>query len=330
VVSVTPDATYRQMFETYGDDNTKLDDWTGADGAYSAPLPDGRVAWTFSDTFLGYVNADGSRPPGQPLINNDLVIQEGAGLTQTLHGGTAQNPTALVTPTDGSTWYWMGAAVVEGDRLRVFLPKFLRTGPGAWDWEWTGTDIGSWALPGLTSAGISAAPSENGVGYGAGVLSDPGFTYVYGVEDLPTRNHLHVARVPDGGLLGSWEFYTGSGWSSDPLDSARTLEGIGTSLGVVRVGRLYVLFSFDGAPFSPKIMLYTSCTPYGPWGHRTTVYTTPETAGDTFTYNVKVHPHATNAAGILLSYDVNSFRFQDLLDDASLYRPRYIRVRLRS
>jgi hypothetical protein len=327
---VSEDAGYAQMFQSYGDDNSRLDDWTGADGDYSALLPDGRVAWTFSDTFLGYVNADGSRPPGQPLINNDLVIQEGSALTRTVHGGSAQDPASLVTPTDGSTWYWMGAAAVEGDRLQVFLPKFLRTGPGAWDWEWTGTDVGSWALPGLTLNGISAAPSENGVGYGAGVLNDAGFTYVYGVEDLPIRNQLHVARVPTGGLLGPWEFYTGSGWSADQFDSAGTLEGIGTSLGVVRVGRLYVLFSFDGVPFSPKIVLYTSCTPYGPWGHRTTVYTTPEAVGDTFTYNAKVHPQATNSAGLLVSYDVNSFDFGDLLDDVSLYRPRFIRVKLRS
>ena len=32
------------------------------------PLPDGRVAWLYSDTFLGTVNPDHSRPAHTPLV----------------------------------------------------------------------------------------------------------------------------------------------------------------------------------------------------------------------------------------------------------------------
>src|SRR5207244_1521048 len=46
-------ADLQQMFTAYG--NTG-EGWTGADGTYSVPLPDGRTAWLFSDTFLGPVN----------------------------------------------------------------------------------------------------------------------------------------------------------------------------------------------------------------------------------------------------------------------------------
>jgi hypothetical protein len=52
-------AAVATMFNTYGDAGHH---WTGADSTVSVPLPDGRVAWLFSDTFLGTVNADGSRP----------------------------------------------------------------------------------------------------------------------------------------------------------------------------------------------------------------------------------------------------------------------------
>ncbi|PYJ78590.1 MAG: DUF4185 domain-containing protein, partial [Verrucomicrobia bacterium] len=86
------------MFESYGNDNTLLDDWTGADGALSVVLPDGRVVWDFSDTFLGFVNRDESRPPGQPFINNSMIVQDSGALVQTLHGGTAQSPTSLIIP----------------------------------------------------------------------------------------------------------------------------------------------------------------------------------------------------------------------------------------
>lgn len=51
------------LFTAYGNDNSRVDDWTGADGTYSLRLPSGRELWIFSDTFLGRVNPDGSRPP---------------------------------------------------------------------------------------------------------------------------------------------------------------------------------------------------------------------------------------------------------------------------
>src|SRR5215471_18711338 len=57
-VTVTPDTAFQAMFESYGNDNTLLDDWTGADSTLSVLLPDGRVVWNFSDTFLGFVNSD--------------------------------------------------------------------------------------------------------------------------------------------------------------------------------------------------------------------------------------------------------------------------------
>src|SRR6266581_4741724 len=74
-VKARPDAVFQALFESYGNDNSLLDDWTGADGVLSASLPDGRVVWDFSDTFLGLVNEDGSRPPGQPFINNSVIVQ---------------------------------------------------------------------------------------------------------------------------------------------------------------------------------------------------------------------------------------------------------------
>src|SRR4051795_7483170 len=67
--------------------------WTGADSTYSVQLPGGRTAWVFSDTFLGPVNPDGSRPTTTPFINNSFVVQQDNTL-KTVTGGTPANPTA--------------------------------------------------------------------------------------------------------------------------------------------------------------------------------------------------------------------------------------------
>ena len=39
----------------------EADGFTGGDGVYSVPLPDGRTAWFFGDSFIGGVREDGSR-----------------------------------------------------------------------------------------------------------------------------------------------------------------------------------------------------------------------------------------------------------------------------
>jgi hypothetical protein len=329
-VTVTPDSVFQALFESYGNDNTLLDDWTGADGALSVLLPDGRVVWDFSDTFLGLVRSDGSRPPGQPFINNSMIVQEGDALVQTLHGGTPASPTSLIIPTDRKAWYWVGDMTVEGDRLRVFVMEFIRTGGGGFDFEWVGNAIASLLLPDLTLESVTPTYGEGDVMYGAALLEEGGYTYIYGTEDVSgTEKYLHIARATAGNLLGAWEFYTGTGWSSDPNATARLLKGVGNGFGVTKVGKRFVLFTMDSLiAFSDELVLYSSISPAGPFGHRTHVYSTPETQKGWFTYDAHVHPEFTDPTGLLVSYDVNTFDPGDLLSDVDSYRPRFIRVKI--
>jgi hypothetical protein len=329
-VRATPDTAFQGLFESYGNDNTLLDDWTGADGALSVALPDGRVLWDFSDTFLGLVRSNGSRPPGQPFINNSMIVQDGDTLVQTLHGGTPASPTSLIIPTDQDSWYWVGDMTVEGDRLRVFVMEFTRTGSGIFDFKWVGNAIASFVLPDLTMESVTPTHGEGGVMYGAALLEEDGYTYVYGTEDVSgTEKYLHIARATAGDILGAWEFYTGTGWSSDPAASARLLKGVGNGFGVAKVGKRFILFTMDSlAPFSDELVLYSSKSPAGPFGHRTHVYSTPETQQGLFTYDAHVHPEFTDASGLLVSYDVNTFDAGELLSNVDSYRPRFIRVKV--
>ena len=114
------DTALTEKFGSYGDTGGR---WTGADSAYSLPLPDGRLAWIYSDTFTGSVNADHSRPLDSPFIHNSIVVDD-HGTLSTHTGGTADAPESLVTVAGGDenqNWYWFGDATVEGDHLRVML-----------------------------------------------------------------------------------------------------------------------------------------------------------------------------------------------------------------
>jgi hypothetical protein len=114
-----------------------------------------------------------------------------------------------------------------------------------------------------------------------------------------------------------------------PFVPGRT--GVSAGFSVVRQGGTYVLFTMD--PTRPvggisRIASYWSCDPAGPWHGPAPVYDPPEVVrgGTTFAYSPFAHPEQ-GGPGLLLSYDLNDTRRTH--DNVGLYRPKFIRVRMR-
>jgi hypothetical protein len=336
-VAATPDDSFNGLFHAYGDSNALLDDWTGGDTTNSVLLPDGRVVWIFSDTFLGKINDDHSRSDPN-FIHNSFVLQSGSELVATLRGGTRSKPRSLVTTDDGrevngdppvgAAWYWMGDGTVEGDMLHVFVLKFEKFGPGGFDFRWIGSAVASFSLPKLRLQSVTPVVSSNNVEYGSGILEDGDYTYIYGTEDLGRDKYMHLARAPRGGLLGPWEFFTGIGWSPDPAASVRIMHGVANEYSVARIGDAYLLVTQDTTiPFSRDIYAYVSCTPTGPFTGPKHLYTTPDYPfTNAITYNAHAHPEFIANGELLVTYNVNSLVFDDIMRDVHVYRPRFVRV----
>ena len=323
----TPHAAPEQLLNAYS--NTGKG-WTGADSTYSVALPGGRTAWIFSDTFLGPVNPDGSRPTTAPFINNSFVIQQGESL-KTVTGGTSTNPTALIPPpSDG--WYWVGAAQTShaGRDLDVVALRFVKTGTGQWDWHWASNYLARFDSKTFKLESLTPLPSAANVQWSAWLLRDRGYTYIYGVEDLGASKYQHVARVRGDDLTAKpWEYWTGSGWSSDESASARLLEGVANEHSVTSFKDGYLLVTHDTKElFSKRVVGYFSCSPTGPWVKPVELYQTPETGGNIITYNSHEHPDLRRGNELLVSYNVNSLVSDDLYGDVSIYRPRFLAVTL--
>ncbi|HEX4814280.1 MAG TPA: DUF4185 domain-containing protein [Nonomuraea sp.] len=340
VQGATTNARLTRLFTAHGNDNSSLDDWTGADGTYSLRLPSGKELWIFSDTFLGQVNPDGSRPPvveegGTTVFLNNSFAVERDGRLSTIHDGTARQPTAVMPPRDANHWFWAGDGTLAGGLVEVTYQEYERFGPGAWDWRWHRNVVARFA-PGRLDEPISVhdLPSGRGVAWASGMLKDGGHTYVYGVEDHGSQKYMHIARVRGQSLLGPWEFLAANGtWSPDEADSARIMDGVANEYSVSRVsassGSGYVLITHDTTEvLSPNIVAYTSCSPVGPFTGKQHVHTTPETGGNIFTYNAHAHPEIAGD-GLVVSYNVNSFVNTDHYRDVSIYRPRFLDVTFR-
>lgn len=333
------DARRTQQFTAYGNSGDGGDGWSGADSTYSARLSGGRQAWIFSDTFLGPVAADGSRPTSSPFINNSIVVQKGGKLS-TIHGGTAAEPTALVPPPDANSWYWFGDGVTanSGKTLDVVALKFAKFGTGIFDFAWDSNHLVRFDTRTWQRSAVLPLPSSANIQWSAWIQPQGKDLLVYGVEDLGAEKYLHLAKVVGGNManLSTWRFWNGSGWSATETDSARILSNVANEMSVTPFRDGYLAVTQDtSVPFSADIHGYVSCSPAGPFTDVGVLYQMPETGaagsyGDpnVFGYNAHEHRELRKGNTIYLTYNVNSFDNPSLYSDASIYRPRFVEVKL--
>lgn len=333
------DPRLTRLFGDYADTAGR---WTGADSAYSVPLSDGRTAWLYSDTFLGAVNADHSRPADSPFIHNSIIIESRAhrrggaddhGQLTTHTAGTPSAPRSLVSVAgadEDKRWYWFGDGTVEGDRLRVLLIEFVKTGDGPFDFSFVGTAVASFSLPDLRLDDKIHPLPDSEISWASAILESGPYTYIYGVEDLHATKYAHLARVRRGGLVDrTWQYFDGRGWSRRRSDSARIITGVANEFSVQRLGAGYGLVTSDAREeLSADILLYRGPTPMGPFTDPILLYRTPETSGNIYTYNAKSHPRMGSSRELAISYNVNSLDTDDVYADVDNYRPRYLRARL--
>ena len=347
-------------FARYGDDGARSDDWTGGDGTHSVRLPDGRLLWLFSDTYLGQVH----RPPNPvgesytwrdttaPLVRNSAVVMSDGHPQLTL-------PAPLFPDPGPGEWRWPVAARVEprspGSAESVVRVLLWTRTAGAYPWIYgvpTATEVATLSLPDLRVESIVKVfdprlvqdPSRR-VQFGTTLVAVGGWTYVFGGNDAqaaarPTSS-AYVARVPEGrlGEPGAWEYWNGAAWTARagprPVLGDGRHTGVGSAFSVVRDGGTYVLFTMAaGSRGLTTVTSYWACSPVGPWHGPARSFRPPLPPGQVAAYNPQVHPALGGDGRIVLSYDVNwldataTSAAWNLSRNVSLYRPRFVTLRL--
>ena len=274
--------------------------WSGADGMQAIRLDHDRIAWFFSDTFLGPVNADGTRSPfGTSMIQNSMVVQttgsDGRNRLNTVTGGgTCGGGTSALSPGPQALlprpvqkprpWYWAADNAIVGNTLVKFYNRFHYGGPryipegsviARFDMrELTGNKPPAVMRPPTSEIpSYTPVPGGSPILWGAAVLVDGPNTYVYGWEtpDVNVQDkRLYLARVPTRTLadFGTWRFYAGSGTWSTAQAQAQPLQPIGAKLSVsngfsvAKLGGRYWLIQHEPDLFDADIVAYPAATPW--------------------------------------------------------------------
>lgn len=274
------------------------------------------------------------------------------------------HPRAWIRPeTDDSkseSWYWLADGIVTKNgngnpRLTVFLWRIERAeGKGIMNFRSAGGDIAivenphdplsKWRVRQVSNPhAVSASSQENErieTSWGTEILVDPESDgrklLVFGVREAGLGNkQILVARIPaeEPEGFGDWEFRTARGWSSKPADAIPIVENISNEYSITPVtkdGQTVWVLVYSEPIFGSRIFVRVSKSPLGPWSEPTAIFRVPELARhkDYFTYAAKGHPELSRPGELLVTYVVNSFDFGTMVRDASIYRPRFVRLPL--
>jgi hypothetical protein len=240
------------------------------------------------------------------------------------------------------------AGVPVNDQLAVFLPRIEKTtAPGAFGFkqveQWLGVVENPDADPTTWKATYTKIPfGEYGRGrtlsFGSAALRVGEFVYVYGYEEKPGKpfpaRRMVVARVPADKLadFGAWRFHSAGGWAADTKTIAPLAGGLATEYSVSYLPglkRYAAVYTQNG--LGDRIVGRFAASPEGPWSDPVLLYRCPEMARDkkVFSYAAKAHPQLADEDELVISYCVNSFDLAPVLNDASLYWPTFVRVKLK-
>lgn len=319
--------------------------WLGGDGAWTVDLGHGRVLWLFADSFATNKPLPGRR--GSAFIHNSVAIQSGYDPTTATFDAswqTADDKPQSFFADDGDCWYWPGDGELIDGRLIVFLVRIERSdrGLGFKVLEWTAVVIDNphdppsqWRPRTLkTPANTWSAI----IGFGSAAVEGD-HLYVFGFGKAPGHPQ-YLVRWPKSavsrGDLSQPEWHTGDDrWT--PHDELVDLPppsapGGQTEFSVHRdppsQRRLHLQTAFF--PVGP-LALRTAPALTGPWSAPVNFFAPPEMKMPRegfYMYSAKAHPELAADGALAATYCTNHRNLGTLIDDATLYYPRFVRVKL--
>lgn len=312
--------------------------WRGADGAASIDLGNGKVLWLFSDSFIS--DSAGSRKKSK-IIRNSIAIQDGFDLrtaSLTFYWDKSKKEPEAFFHTPGNFWFWTGHGTMIKNKLLVFLMKVHEVPSGL------GFEVFGWSA--VLIANLQEQPSSWKMQYldgpetygtiagSAAVLKDKNYLYAYGAVE-PATHEVYLLRWKINkvyqGKINKPEWWIAGKWSTrkteKPIPEPLFIGGTEYSVHYDPDLKKYLQIQSFGFG-ETKLGIRMADHLQGKWTEPY-LFFAPEYPGvkKPFMYSAKAHPEL-QGDGLQLTYNVNSFDFGELIENQSIYFPKFLRVKI--
>ncbi|MBZ5856600.1 DUF4185 domain-containing protein [Flavihumibacter profundi] len=313
--------------------------WRGADGAASVDLENGNVLWLFGD---GFICKDSSRSrTASTMIRNSIAVQKGYNIDSsplTYFWSNLKNKPRDFFYLPGKDWFWIGHGSMIRDKLIVFLMKIhgVKTGLGFEVAGWSAALVDNphdspshWKMKyidGVETYGLVVGS--------AAVLKDDKYLYAFGAVE-PATHEVYLLRWPIerayAGKLTNPDWYIEGHWlkrnKKDPVPKPLFIGGTEFSIHYDKQLKKYIqVQSFGFGEASLGLRMADSLG--GKWTEPYLFYQ-PKYPGikQPFMYAAKAHPEQ-KGDGLCITYNVNSFDFNEVLSNQSIYFPKTLRIKI--
>lgn len=334
--------------------------WSGGDGAYSIPLNRSTTLWTFGDSWVGAIK-NNERPPDCVMVNNTIGVQKvdrrgPLSAIKFKHLKAESKPVATWTPVERDCYFWPGDGIALDGKLFVFLHKITtdKSIQEPFQFRTLSDTLAKVDSPLLTRQCWKTTYADLGndgqqFEYGTATIYDGKFLYIYcsnrarakGIaahpaslcrlskSDLTNMNienieYLHKLQV-------SADNATHSSWGKGVEQAAVLFADAAPEMSVTRVKGIPGFIAVYMPPLSKEIYIRHAKAPEGPWSERIKIYDCPEKEDGILLYSAKAHQELASEPGeLIVTYCRNSKDNKLHYEDASIYFPQAIRIKLKA
>jgi hypothetical protein len=301
--------------------------------------------WLFGDTILGIRNpATGGYVGGWRMVANSILMENNG----VLSSATTNSP-AVPDAANGDRYWTQG--IFEANGFVYALCSQVRNTNSGIGFFLEGGELAKFRLqPGgqLTfmnmvptpGTGIAEGVGASAIQWAADAVVHDGYVYVFG--NSKTANPYvpqlgYVSRVPTASVEtpSAWQFWDGTFWVAAMSNSAPIISDMIS--GVRRYNGVWIVLHKPFAGWGSSVYAEIAPAPQGPYSFSQILFDSP--AGQTtngvttnlysyVTYSPQPHPEYPLASGKLLvsmAWNGNDL-FQDVANDANLYKPRFYEV----
>lgn len=319
------------------------DSWVGGDGAYSIDLGNGRVLWTFGDSWVN-PDGEGTREDGI-MVSNTIGIQHGydpEAATMSFYWGGMDtgSPTAFL-PDEAGLRFWPGHGAMVGGKLILFWMEVSTEEGGigfaVQNWRANlisnpGDDPSEWQ-----SVRLDTPRNDRRIIVGSGgVLVHDGYLYAHGAREPGPNHSVFLVRWPEadaaqGELTSNMQWWGGeeAGWLDGPEASANAqpvATDVQTEFTVHHDADASRFQLTHSSGFGQAVIVARYADHItGPWSAPDTLVVPPHNdVENIMIYQGKAHPYL-EGGDLVLTYSTNSFDFGDHFRKPWLYYPRFAR-----